>query len=245
MPESMAKLYQQEMHDNLGFFATWLPGDHLDVGDIGRLEGGRFRKQSSLADMGITVNESTKGSPLSLQYTSRSGTSISTEGGASGLGLVSTQIKIDFTTSGAFLFHATGVRNFRLDNNQALVARIKQSYFAGQWDPHWYLVESVHVADHATVIISDDTSAGLVLTASASGPLGQMPLADPKVSLSVTSTRGRMVQIVGQRGLRPLYSCLRLMASWFNEPSVGPVRGEAQTGRSPFLRADIADLTAS
>ena len=37
------RTYREEMHGNLGFFASWLPADPVDVGDIGVLEGGRFR----------------------------------------------------------------------------------------------------------------------------------------------------------------------------------------------------------
>lgn len=32
---SPVQRYQQEMHENIGFFATWLPGDLLELGDIG------------------------------------------------------------------------------------------------------------------------------------------------------------------------------------------------------------------
>jgi hypothetical protein len=50
---SPVKLYQQEMHSNLGFFANWLPGDPIEVGDVGVLESGRFRRVVSLEDLGI------------------------------------------------------------------------------------------------------------------------------------------------------------------------------------------------
>ena len=48
---SPVKRYQQEMHNNLGFFATWLPSTAIALGDIGVLQSGRFhtmvRGQSS------------------------------------------------------------------------------------------------------------------------------------------------------------------------------------------------------
>jgi len=50
---SPVKLYQQEMHSNLGFFATWLPASILELGDFGVLEAGRFRKMGSLKELGI------------------------------------------------------------------------------------------------------------------------------------------------------------------------------------------------
>jgi hypothetical protein len=50
---SPVRRYQQEMHENIGFFATWLPGDLLELGDIGILVNGSFRKLSSLWALGI------------------------------------------------------------------------------------------------------------------------------------------------------------------------------------------------
>jgi hypothetical protein len=40
------RTYQEEMHNSVGFFATWLPGDILDLGDVGELKDGQFRKRA-------------------------------------------------------------------------------------------------------------------------------------------------------------------------------------------------------
>jgi hypothetical protein len=106
------------------------------------------------------------------------------------------------------------------------------------------LVESIHQADCATVIVSEEMSAGV--TFAAKGALGGIPLADPRVDLSISSSRGKMAQIIAGRDLRPLYSCLRVREGWFSGPSIEAVRGEsANPGDSPFVRPSIIELLES
>ena len=55
--------------------------------------------------------------------------------------------------------------------------------------------------------------------------------------------KGKMVQVVGGRDLRPLYSCIKLKETWLGETQVVPVRGTARdAGAMPIARAGIADL---
>ena len=245
---SPAKTYQNEMHGNLGFFATWLPSDSLDIGDVGVLEGGRFRKLSSLTDLEIKFSVSPKGPPQDLRYTSTSGTTLTVGGAAPVANIpgVSAEIKIAFSHEGSFLFHASNVRNAKLENVAALCESILNAYARGQWKKEWYLIDSLHTAECATIVVTEGSSSGLVLAASADVSLGTMPLADPRVQLSVSSSSGKMLQIVASRNLRPLYSCLRLKHSWFSDPSVAPVRGKARaTSELPVAKPPIAELLGS
>jgi hypothetical protein len=52
------KLYHREMHEKIGFFANWLPGDPLAIGAIGVLADGQFRQESSLQELKIPCKES-------------------------------------------------------------------------------------------------------------------------------------------------------------------------------------------
>lgn len=223
---SPAMLYQKEMHDNIGFFATWLPGDNINIGDIGIIDGGRFRKQTSLSELDIDFSMSPEGAPISLQYTSTEGTKISCGGNASGDILQSkAEISIDFSKTGAFLFHALNVRHFRMEGLSKVTSEIIKLFDNGNWHKGWHLIDSQHVADTATIIVSQDQSASLTLSAETSMELGSIPLADPNVKLSVASSRGKLVQIICGREIRPLYSCLRIRKNFLRSSEVIPVRG--------------------
>ena len=99
----------------------------------------------------------------------------------------------------------------------------------------------------ATIIVSQDQSAGIVLAVSAERPILSTTLADPEVDLSVKSSRGKMFQILGGRDLQPLYACLRLKDDLFRAPKVVPVRGTVsrESSTKMFARPSIDELLES
>jgi hypothetical protein len=242
---SPVKLYQKEMHDNLGFFATWLPGDPIEVGDAGVLKNGTFRRVGSLAELGIPFDVSDGSTTQDVQYTSTSGTKVAFSAGANAAGVAKAEITIDFSRAGAFVFHASGLRTCRLVNRMDVARRLLAARRAGQWQASWLLVESLHTAEQATIVVSEDSSAGMSLTAHAAA-IPSVSLADPKISLAVTSTRGKLVHVVGGQGLRPLYACLRIEEPLFGEPSVESVRAFGDPDGEPnLLRPSLDDLLDS
>lgn len=243
---SPAKLYQKEMHNNVGFFATWLPGDHMELGAVGVMKDGQFRQEATLLDLGIKYKPSDEGSPQPLKYTSSKGTSIKTSVSAKVPG-VTADVTIDFSGEGAFLFDALNVRHVRIRNRFDVTADILECYEEGKWDKEWYVVESLHVADSATIIVSHDQSASIVLAASSQLPIPSTTLADPRVELSVKSAHGKTFQIISGRNLQPLYACLRLKDDLFRAPKVVPVRGTVSREASTkmFARPSIDELIES
>ena len=83
---SPVKIYQSEMHHNLGFYATWLPGDPIEIGDVGVLLDGRFRRLTSLTDLGISYDLSAAGTTQNVQYTSAKGAKVGAATSASAAG---------------------------------------------------------------------------------------------------------------------------------------------------------------
>lgn len=236
------RTYQEEMHNSVGFFATWLPGDILDLGDVGELKDGQFRKRASLKDLGIEHNLSSRGPSQDLEVTSKGGVEVVVEGGIAGTVLpVTALIKVEFKRRGAFVFNATDVRKQVLEHSADMAKAILDAHRANKWKKNWCIVDSVHLAGCATVLIAENKSAGVTFEASTELPLGNLPLANPNVKLKITSSRGKLVQVLGARDLRPLYSCIKLERKWWAGPELGKVRGSASPG-SPFTRLDIGDL---
>jgi hypothetical protein len=241
---SPVKTYQTEMHENLGFFATWLPGDPVDVGDVGVLEGGRFRRVASLEELGVSCDAEETAGKASLQFTSRDGVKLEAGGGAQAAGVANFNVDIEFGVAGAFLFHATGLRLRRLANRVKVGESVVDAYRGGRWKKGWLLVESVHAAKRATVIISEDKSARLQLSAATSIAVPSLSLADPKVTFEVVATKGKLFHTLGAVNLHPLYSCLRLRESFFGAPEVLPVRGSAGATQA-LSRPGISELLES
>jgi len=208
------KLYHREMHEKVGFFANWLPGDPLEIGAIGVLTDGRFRKESSLKELKIACQESDPGYPQDLHYTSNSGVKISTSGQASAVATASAEVAIEFSQQGAFVFQAVGLRGRQLENRAAVARGVLQADEEERWQRNWVLIESLHVADCATIIVAESSGAGLVLAAKAGGTISAAALADPKLDVQVKSSSGSLVQVLCERKLRPLYKCVHLAGGW-------------------------------
>jgi hypothetical protein len=244
---SLVSLYHSEMHDNLGFFATWLPGDRVEIGDAGVFENGRFRKMSSLSELDISWKESETGAAQNVQYTATEGAKLGMSAGVAAAGIAQAKIKIDFSREGAFMFHATGLQEHRLEDRSRVGNGVTDAFLKGRWKEEWLLIDAVHVADCATIIVSQDNSAGLVLAAEAQGAIVPVSLADPKVKLSVVSTRGRLIHVIAGQHLRPLYSCLRVKTSFWGDLSIAPVRGQRRPSfeQSSFERPSIDELLQS
>jgi hypothetical protein len=234
------KLYQKEMHDNLGFFATWLPGDPIEIGDAGVLKNGSFRRVGSLAELGIRFDVSEDSSTQDVKYTSTSGTKLAFSAGASVAGVAKTEITVDFSREGAFVFHASGLRTRRLSNRMEVARKLLAAFRAKKWQGNWLLVEALHTAERATIIVSEENSAGVSLAADAA-TIPSVSLADPKITLAVTSTRGKLVHVVGKQGLRPLYACLRVEDPLFGEPTVESVKGIGEPDDEPSSSCPTID----
>lgn len=243
---SPVKLYQREMHNNVGFFATWLPSSILELGDIGVLEAGRFRRVGSLHELGTAFGDVRKGAPQDMSYSASAERRLQSSAGAkTNLPAAKAEVAIHFTRQGGYLFEAAGIRNVEVSDRMALGSAILSLHEQGRWQEKWVLVDAVYEAQSATIIVSEDANAELVLNASGNVPIASVPLADPSLGLSVSSVSGKVVHVVAQSGLSPLYSCLKLRAPLFGAPSVSSVRGLQANPIDALARCDIEGLLDS
>src|SRR5262245_33066610 len=111
---SAVKRYQTEVHNNLGTFATWLPGDRIEIGDIGILLNVRFLRLHSLdrLEHKSVIRDGDKQKHLHFTSTHHTVLCSSASGGTMvGNGLVdaSTEISISFNAEGACLFDVSNL----------------------------------------------------------------------------------------------------------------------------------------
>jgi len=84
---------------------------------------------------------------------------------------------------------------------------------------------AVCTATSATILVSQDSSAGITLKASGDVPIGPIFLADPNLGLTVSSSSGRIVQLIAKSQATPLYSCMKMRIPLFESASMVPVLG--------------------
>jgi len=225
---NLAKRYQQEMHSKLSLFATWLPGDRIDLGDVGTFRDGKFIKQRSISDLSaqsadtISISEESAGNPQDLHFESTSGTKVSFSTGASAAG-GRAEIKLEFSERGAFILQSAAVRRTRIGNRHELEAWVLARFDESKWNEDWYVIDEIYDSACTTVIVCLGDSASLTLTGKIPAiTAGIIPLANPSVSLSVAAQSGQFVRILTKADARPLYACSKVNTRWFRDSTFEP-----------------------
>jgi hypothetical protein len=244
---SPVKLYQQEMHSKIGFFATWLPSSTIELGDIGVLEAGRFRRAGSLKELGINHPAVRTGHAENMSYSAFAKRSDGASLGVSSVVPVAqAELSIQFSSEGGYIFEAIGIQQLEIEEKLALESSLVQAYEQGRWKKEWVVVDALYSATSATIIVSENSQSEIVLKAHAAVPLGALPLADPKLGLTVASSSGKLVHIIAANNLRPLYSCVRVKDPLlFGQPSMVAMRGTAGVSVGALARPGIDDLLNS
>ena len=198
---SPVKLYQQEMHNNLGFFATWLPSTAIALGDIGVLEGGRFRPVASLKELGIGQPDVREGTAENVSYSASANRSDNISIGAgTAVPLASAELSIAFTGKGGYVFEAIKMTQMEIADRLMLSSNLLKVYEEGRWQKDRLLIDALYRAKSATILVSEDTSSEIVLKGSAGAlPSGLLSLADPKLGLRIASASGKIVHVVAAR----------------------------------------------
>lgn len=242
---SPVKLYQKEMYDNLGLFATWLPGSSVGIGDVGILEFGRFIKLTSLRELGIPQGSRRIGSKQNMNYTAAVERSVAATAQAGvALDVADTSVHLRFTRQGGYVFEAIGMLNIELTQRTILADQIVAAHERSKWSKEWLLIDSICTAESATIIVSEESGSEMVLKAHAALQAGMTTLADPSVKLSISSSKGRIVQIVSQSNVTPLYSCAKLHVPFLGDPSLRASRGSS-TEFGALANIEIDYLLAS
>ena len=195
---SPVKLYQREMHDNIGFFATWFPGDRLEVGDVGVLEGGRFRRMASLAELNIACAVDAGGPQQDVRYTSTTGTKLTPSAGADVAGLSG---DVHTRVLEVRCIRVPRVGPARTGHGEPAVRRrtaCERVPDERRWNEEWLLVDAIHVAERATIVVSQDRSAALTLAAEVAGGPARDLARGPTSASRPSRPRGAMVQIIGE-----------------------------------------------
>ncbi len=245
---SPVKLYQKEMHNNLGFFATWLPSVAIALGDIGVLEGGRFRRVASLKELGIGESDVREGTAENVSYSASARRSDKISAGAgTAVPLASGELSIAFTSEGGYVFEAIKMTQVEIADRLMLASSLLKAYEDGRWQKEWLLIDALYRAESATILVSEDSSSEIVLKANAAAlPTGLLPLADPKLGLGIASSSGKIVHIVAASNLHPLYSCVKVRDPLlYGKPTVVPVRGRADQHPKLLGRPGVDDLLNS
>jgi hypothetical protein len=159
---SPAKLYQQEMHNNVGFFATGVALQHARYRRYWRFRRGTVRRQGSLRELGIATPGTREGVPQKMSYSASAERKVSAESGAI-VAPARAGLSMKFAHQGGFIFEAHEVRLMGVADRMALSRDILNLYNVGVWKSGWHLIDAVYSAGSAIILGSEGHASEIVL----------------------------------------------------------------------------------
>ncbi|MDX3098228.1 hypothetical protein PV318_00690 [Streptomyces sp. ME02-6991-2B] len=208
---SIPELYTREMHTKYAYLACWLPSTPMAVGDVGVLSDHRFRKLTTLAELGIpfTRNED---SPLAdLNYSSAECVAVEPEvrlGSPAQDALCS--LSVTFTRDGATLFQASGCVQESIGNLPALEVALRARHESRDWRLEYVVVTEVVRTGPTAILVAEHRGAQLDLQVSTSALTSLLPVAGATAKCAVTRRRGIAADVLAPDGATPLFNAVQL-----------------------------------
>ena len=251
----MAEVYSQyteELSEEYGYLATWLPNVRLHLGDVGILRRDRFELITSLKNLAIPFEIRETGEAADYQYVSADGANIAFGANAAGLAgatlaASSAKASVTFKRANAVVFVAKGCKSTFIDRQDVLGKEILARDEAGSWPKNHVVITELVTADSATVIISATADAKIEFSAESKLAPSGVSLADVAAGLQVASSSGVAAQIVASRQLTPLFRASgvrRRLLGGANFQSRSATRSDsvAKAETAAFVDLGYADL---
>lgn len=248
----LADRYVGELFRKFGRFAPWLPDVPVQLGAVGVIENGEFRRKTTLASLGIAVTASPPGPATVLDHTSARGVTLTMKAEGqllpdSPLAAAEAGASVSFSRVGGIVLQSSGVRARTILNAGEVARSILARFAQRAWEEDWVFVDEVRSARSTTILISEENDTRLDLRAS-----GKVA---PSVPLSgafvVAAKRGSITSFVGAAGFTPLFNLSRVKKEWLvslvgKTPAgtvVGAKRARPARGlRSSARRTNDAEL---
>lgn len=234
----LVKNYRKQIRSVLAGIATWMPGDRIAVGDVGTFAGARFRRDTSLKELGFEAR-TRSGRPQPWRYASASVKTFKANAAADA-GTAAGAFDVAFSKRGSYLFHAHNARLIEPVNATQMRDNVIAAYQNGEWDLDWYLIDGVYQADRATILIAQGDDAKISLSVTGNLSIPQFPLAHPEVQVAIVSTSGEVLQVLNMENATPLFTCRRLKERFFGGQALEPVRDSSDSLR--WARVEPDDL---
>ena len=221
------KFYLEHIAKRAGYRATWEPNKPLELGMIGRLDGGIFDVVSTLEQEGLTPKILKDSTPGELDYTSNEtvdiGIKLAGQSPIAGSALTEAQagFVLDFHGENGVVFQVKDSLTHQIINMAEMEKEILKRFKDGTWPKDWVIITQLLEAVTATIVISNSSNNKLELKASANVGTAALKLTDASLGLSVAKERGSSLKVLAQQGITPLYRVMGIRHPLFGKVHVG------------------------
>lgn len=221
-----AKIYTKELKRHIQKIATWMPDEHLEIGQIGVMKNYGFIPKSHLDKKSIPFSIKKDPTASDIDYQTQGAVSISPllSGNVPVAGQVPTtvkaSVKINFSQKNAVVFKAKNVYHHYIDNLEEVEKAILQRYSEDSWEKDWVVITGLSVADSATIIISGAQNSEIALKAGADIAVAHIDIADASLGLQIAKDQNINVKHIAKQGLTPLFRAHKVKTPLFGKPKV-------------------------
>jgi hypothetical protein len=209
------------------YYAAWLPDTNFELGDVGKLKGNLFTKETSLKNLGITFKKRRGPDSTGLiEYVSESGVTRvfkaagQTNSKLPGIPDIEAGIGIEFSEEGAFIVEAQDTYDFTIEDLIQLEEDIRRAFIENRWEPDFVVITRLLSATFATILISNTSKSSIEFSAGGDIPIKGISLGNVNNNLITRSQTGQMLKIVGAKKVTPFFQLAQLKPKkWlFNSP---------------------------
>jgi hypothetical protein len=175
------RIYTDAVHQQFKkFFATWIPGERVAIGDVGYLDHSRFIRKGTLGNFGLDIPQQKRvPGDQHIQLQSARGLAVSASASSAS---VPPELKLKFSHHNAVflnLIDCTHQSIALLDLQSSVLDLVR----AGIWNPDLVIVTSVVGAKAATIACAGNADSEVTLKSNL--PAAALDFADPNLQLSV------------------------------------------------------------
>jgi hypothetical protein len=228
---SIEQIYASNIRDETGLFATWVPNAEIGIGDYGPINGVLFQPINRLD--GIDSKLAPAGA--SYDFTIHAQRSLNTKAEAladAGVSSGKALLEVSFNKEAGVTFSAPDARITRVQNIEALGAKLIDLYKRSKWNKEHGVVFEVYTASQATIIVSNLSGAQMKFVVAADTPVSGVVMAKLDIQNSLVMEKGIGLKIVGKGPLTPLFRLAFLKPKVFHDPQI-VFRGQGGTNLEP------------
>ena len=216
--------YGSSIRREASLFANWPPNAPREIGDYGPVNGALFEFFGRLDPEELDTLERRE-SPSSASYdvmikSSRSlNTQVSAAANAS-VGEGKALLEFEFSSEEGVVFVAPSIKITEITSMAALGRILNKRRREDNWNMHHAVVVQLSTAESATILLSNQAGAKMTFEVAADAPVNAQLVAKLDAGVSLVSSHGVGIRIVGDGPLTPLFKLASLKRRIFGDPNI-------------------------
>jgi hypothetical protein len=216
--------YGSSIRRETSLFANWPPNAPREIGDYGRVNGalfeffGRLDPEETEA-LGKREGPSPAGYDVMIKSSRSLNSHLSAKAKAS-VGDGKALLEFKFSSEEGIVFAAPSIKITEITSMAALGRILNERRREGNWIMDHAVVVQVSAAESATILLSNQADAGMEFEIAADAPVNAQLVAKLDAGVSLVSSHGVGIKIIGEGPLTPLFKLASLKRRILGDPRI-------------------------